>query len=146
MFGVVSQKGTGIGVFSSGLFSADMLCDLRWVTSLSGTLFPYPHILPAHLSTHSLTCWLTHLSIPSICKYCLRIYHLLNGRAKSLQSCPPLCNPMDCSPWTGSFIHGILQARTLEWVAVPSSRGSSRLRDWTHVSYISCIGRQVLYH
>ena len=42
---------------------------------------------------------------------------------KSLQSCPPLCKPMDCSP-PGSSVHGILLARTLEWVAMPSSRGS----------------------
>ena len=45
----------------------------------------------------------------------------------------------------GSSVHGILQARTLEWVAMPSSRGSSPLRDQTHVSFISCIGRWVLY-
>ena len=38
------------------------------------------------------------------------------------QLCPTLCDPMDCSP-PGSFIHGILQARILEWVAMPSSRG-----------------------
>ena len=41
---------------------------------------------------------------------------------------------------------GILQARILEWVAIPISRGSSWPRDRTHVSYISCIGRWVLYH
>ena len=46
-------------------------------------------------------------------------------RAKSLQSCLTLWNPTDCSP-PGSSVHGILQARTLEWVAVPSSRGSSQ--------------------
>ena len=44
--------------------------------------------------------------------------------AKSLQSCLTLCDPMNCSP-PGSSIHGILQARILEWVAMPSSRGSS---------------------
>ena len=44
--------------------------------------------------------------------------------AKSLQSCPTLCDLMDCS-LPGFSIHGILQARTLEWVAMPSSRGSS---------------------
>ena len=44
--------------------------------------------------------------------------------SKSLQSCPTLCNPMDDSP-PGSSVHGILQARILEWVAVPFSRGSS---------------------
>ena len=42
---------------------------------------------------------------------------------KSLQSCPTLCDPMDCSP-PHSSVHGILQARILEWVAMPSSRGS----------------------
>ena len=65
--------------------------------------------------------------------------------AKSLQSCLTLCDPMDYNP-LGSSIHGILQARILEWVAMPSSRGSSRPRDHTHVSYVSCIGRQVLHH
>ena len=40
--------------------------------------------------------------------------------AKSLQSCPTLCDPMDCSP-PGSSVHGILQARTLEWVAISFS-------------------------
>ena len=63
---------------------------------------------------------------------------------KLLQSCPTLCNPMDCNP-PGSSVHGILQARTLEWVAIPASRGSSPPGDWTCVSYISYIGRQVLY-
>ena len=64
---------------------------------------------------------------------------------KSLQSCVTLCDSMDCSP-PGSSVHGILQATILEWIAMPSSRGSSRPRDRTHVSYISYIGRQVLYH
>ena len=49
------------------------------------------------------------------------------------QPCPALCNPMDCSP-SGSSVHGILQARILEWVAMPSSRGSSQPRDRTRVS------------
>ena len=52
---------------------------------------------------------------------------------------------MDCS-LPGSFVHGVLQAEIVEWVAVSSSRGSSRPRDQTHISYIPCIGRQVLYH
>ena len=45
--------------------------------------------------------------------------------AKLLQSCLTLCNPVDCS-LTGSCVHGILQVRILEWVAMFSSRGSSR--------------------
>ena len=44
------------------------------------------------------------------------------------QSCPNLCDPMDCSPPVSS-VHGILQARVLEWVAVSFSRGSSQPRD-----------------
>ena len=43
---------------------------------------------------------------------------------------------MDCSP-PGSSVHGILQGRTLEWIAIPFSRGSSQLRDQTRVSYIA---------
>ena len=59
-------------------------------------------------------------------------------RAKSLQSRPTLRHPMD---WNlpGSFLHGILQARILEWVFTPFSRGSSQLMDRTHISYGSCI-------
>ena len=52
--------------------------------------------------------------------------------------------------WTvaqpGSSVHGMLQARILEWIAMLSSRGSSWLRERTQVSHVSCIGRLVLYH
>ena len=65
--------------------------------------------------------------------------------AKLSQLCPTLCNPMNCSP-PGSSVHGILQTRILGWVAISFSRGSSQPRDRTCVSYVSCIGRQVLYH
>ena len=61
------------------------------------------------------------------------------------QFCLTLCNPMDCS-LPDSSVHGILQARILEWVAMPSSRGSFQPRDRTPVSYVSCTGSQVLYH
>ena len=46
----------------------------------------------------------------------------------------------------GSSLHGILLARILEWVDISSSRESSRPRNWTHIFYGSCIGRQILYH
>ena len=52
------------------------------------------------------------------------------------QSCPILCDPMDCSP-PGSSVHGLLQARILQWVALPFSRGSSWLRDQTCVFYVA---------
>ena len=51
-------------------------------------------------------------------------------------SCLTLCDPMDCSP-PGSSVHGILQARRLEWVAMPFSRGSSQPRDQTFVFCIA---------
>ena len=67
---------------------------------------------------------------------------LLESESESevAQSCPTLCDPVDCSP-PGSSIHGILQARILEWVAISFSRGSSQPRDRTHVSRIA--GRHV---
>ena len=65
-------------------------------------------------------------------------------RAKLLQSYPILCDPMDSNLSVFS-VHGILQGRILEWFAMPSL-GSSWPRDWTSISYISSIGRWVLYH
>ena len=62
---------------------------------------------------------------------------------KLLQSCPTLWDTMDYS-LPGLFVHGILLARILEWIAMPSSRGSSQSRDQTHVSYFSCIDRWIL--
>ena len=55
-------------------------------------------------------------------------------KVKVAQSCLTLCDPMDYT------VHGILQARILEWVALPFSRGSSQPRDRT------CVGRRVLHH
>ena len=55
---------------------------------------------------------------------------------KITQSCPTLCDPMDCS-LPGSSIHGIFQARVLEWGAIAFSKGSSWLRDQTQVSCIA---------
>ena len=51
-------------------------------------------------------------------------------KVKISQSCLTLCDPMDYT------VHGILQARILEWVAIPVSRGSSQPGDWTQVSHI----------
>lgn len=61
------------------------------------------------------------------------------------KSCLTLCDPLVYS-LPGSSVSGIFRARILDWVATPSSRGSSQPRDGTCVSYVSCIGRQVLYH
>ena len=61
--------------------------------------------------------------------------------AKSLQSYSTLCYSMDCSP-PGSSILGVLQAKLLEWVAMPS-RSSSQCRDQTHVPWSSCIAGEL---
>ena len=61
------------------------------------------------------------------------------------QSCSTFCNPVDCHP-PGSSVHEILQARILEWFAISFTRRSSWPRDWTHISWVSCIDRQILYH
>ena len=55
-------------------------------------------------------------------------YHMLSPIKKVAQSCPTLCDPMDCS-LPGSSVHGIFQARILKWVSISFSRGSSRPRD-----------------
>ena len=60
---------------------------------------------------------------------------LKESESEVTQLCPTLCDPMDCS-LPGSSLHGILQARVLEWVATSFSRGSSQLRDQTQVSHI----------
>ena len=61
------------------------------------------------------------------------------------QSCPALCNPVDCS-LPGPSVHRIPQARIPEWVAISFSRGSSWPRDQTWILWFSCFGRQILYH
>ena len=55
-----------------------------------------------------------------------------------------LCDSTDWSP-PGPSVHGILQARILQRVDISSSRVSSQPRDWTCISCVSCIGRQILY-
>ena len=80
----------------------------------------------------------------------LKLSHLSSGllvvklmcMLSHFKSCPPLCNPMDCSP-PGSSVYGISQTRILEWVAIPISRSSSWPRDGTCISFI---GRWILYH
>ena len=75
----------------------------------------------------------------------IHVYKCNVARMLSLQLCPTLCDPMDYSP-PGSSVHGIVQARMLEWVAMTSSRGSSRPGIQTLISYVSCIGRWILNH
>ena len=73
----------------------------------------------------------SHLMFPTTIRfrYCCAVLCLV------AQSCPTLCNPMDCN-LPGSSVHGILQARILEWIAMPSSRESFQHGDQTQVSRI----------
>ena len=81
-------------------------------------------ILKDQLNVWCFSCCLFRINSSLLNSSCL---------SKLLLSCLTLCNPMDCSP-PGSPVHGTLQARILEWVAEPSSRGSSQPR--TCVSYL----------
>ena len=63
----------------------------------------------------------------------MRLLYLSESESEVAQSCLTLCGPVDCS-LPGFSIHGILQARILEWVTISFSRGSSRPRDRTQVS------------
>ena len=62
-----------------------------------------------------------------------------------VRACSVVSDPTDCN-LPGSSVHGISQARILQWVAISSSWESSQPRDRTHVSCVSCVGRWVLYH
>ena len=98
------------------------------------TLLLWPWDKASHLRLWGRTPLSLSLSIYIyICIYICAVH------AKSLQLCPTLCDPLDYS-LPGSSVHGIFQARILEWVAVPSSRGSSQFRERTRIfcgSYIA---------
>ena len=110
---------------------------LFWLPRALGILCLGPHLcLPVSTSAFSL-----HFSE---CQACLSFLsedssHWIQVlKVLAAQSCLTLCDPMDCRP-PGSSVHRILQARILEWVAIPSSRGSSQPRDRTHDFFIAGI-------
>ena len=73
------------------------------------------------------------------------LYCKLKQKSLHAQSCPTLRHPLDCT-LAGFSVHGALQARILEWVAISYSRGSSWPRDQTNISCVSCISRWILFH
>ena len=87
-------------------------------------------------SEHTHTHTHTHIYI--------YIYTHIHIHAQLLQLCLTFCDPIDCS-LPGFSVHGILQIRLLEWVAIPSSRGSSLPKDRTQASCVSCIDRRIFY-
>ena len=101
-----------------------------------------------YLSSQQDCLWVIHLLIQLSTEHLLSVRSSAThvcARTKFAQSCPTLCNSMDCSP-PDSSVHGIFQAGILEWVAIPFSRGSFWPRGRIRVFYVSCTGRQVLYH
>ena len=100
------------------------VCLYLWAVIISYAFIPHPLKLTWELKlTWFQGSWFT----------CVKTQR----KGKSL-SCPTLCDPMDCS-LPGFSVHGIFQARVLEWVAISFSRGSSWPRDRTRVSHI--VGR-----
>ena len=100
------------------LFNPLKLCEVCLMTCLWSIYANTLRAIERLKSICIIQFWGVHL--------CVSVYACMC--AKSLQSCPALCEPMDCSP-PGSSVHGILQARMLEWVATRSSRVSSQPRD-----------------
>ena len=123
----------------------------------SGLAFLSPGDLPDPGMEHSacisrwiLYHWVTSEAI-GICEHALKggegdkqfgviDNRLLSHKHADAQSCPTLCNPMNCSP-PGSSVYEISQARLLEWVDIFSFRGSSQPKDWT---WVSCIAGRFL--
>ena len=96
---------------------------------------PFPAVPCPTLSCKTLTSNLSTV-LPGLLDECAVLSHFN-------------CVWLFATSWTVArqalFFHGILQAKILEWVAMPSSRASSWPRDQNRISYFSCIGRQVLY-
>ena len=109
---------------------------MSWSCTLPPLSLTWPLKMPADpvQRVHGFRAWATCSFIGMCMLACL-----------VAKSCPNLCELMDCCP-PGSSVHGILQARILECVAISSSTGSSWLRDRTLVSCVFCIDRQILYH
>ena len=128
------------------IFAAESLISFLLLSWLETLLEVPPHGGPAHCGGVGLCLY---VNVHGYCEYmhvyicmcaCICVWTCVCEYA---QSCPTLYNPINCSP-PGSSIRGILQARILEWIALSSSRGSSRPRDQNFVSYVSCIGRWIL--
>ena len=121
-------------------FLRDEWIPLYWFTSqkyIQTYFVADPELDPEDIARDSW-CYAGRVYSLSSCVGCMHAWKVTSGVSDSFK-------PMDCSP-AGYSVHGILQARILEWVAMLSSRGSSWPRDQTQISYISCIGGWVLFH
>ena len=104
---------------------------------LPGLLWPLycPSLLPqvAAYTFPQGNCWLLTLLLAQ-----QNTMHVCMHACLRAQCCLTLCHPVVCSLLSFS-VHGVFQARILEWVAISSSRGSFLPKDWTHLSCVSCI-------
>ena len=118
-----------LGIDSSCSMKSFFFLRVLWANGLQAYLGDIVGLVPDHLNKANTAInrvmWL--FWFPIAYKFYLHCVH-----TKSFQSCLTPWNPMDSTP-TGSSVHGIFQARILEWVAIFYSR-SSRPRDWTRVS------------
>ena len=123
---VTSSSGPPVTPLARGPLYMSVLCS------------PFIQLNHLHLQISAkITSFREDLPGVSHCPQALSFLHSEKVKVLIAQSCPTLCNPMDCSP-SGSSVHGILQARILEWLAIPFSRGSSQPRDLPHCRQILC--------
>ena len=112
--------------------------NVRWV---SGKMVRQTSVPPFVRSTDPAMMWAPRG------EWATSLFQSASVWAKLLQACLTLCNPMHCSPQAPlSMGFSSQETRTLEWVAISFSRESSRPRNRTHISYVTCISRQALYH
>ena len=107
-----------------------------WQTSSHYSWLILKLVVIGKLSAPVQMLWVMTLTDTSVSSICVCLV---------TQSCLTLCDPLDCSP-PGSSVHGIFQAKMLEWVAISCSRGSCWPRGWTRIYCVSDTGRQILDH
>ena len=118
------------------MFAHTNLPGYKWTNCLSQVGLPISLSLAGAIGICTSLCQLLKLKTYSLRNCGASTFH--HGKCKlklATQSSLTLCDPMDCSP-PDSSVHGILQARILEWVAISFSRGSSQPRDQTQVTHI----------
>ena len=145
-------KGDGLGIFCLNCFNTWKKYQLEFSFDIRKKKFCSQRLVGRKIEGRAFFPLVWNQSIPkrildiilclfyhAIVKFPL-LFHCC--ACSAAQFCPTLCDSLDCSP-PGSFVHGISQARILEWVAISFSRVSSWSRNRT---WVSCIGRRILYH
>ena len=144
----IPARQASLSITNSGVHS-DSRPSTQWChPAISSSVVPFsscPQSLPASGSfpmSQLFTSAGQSIGVSALASFLPKKSQGWSGWSPSEWSCSILCDPMDCSP-PGSSVHGVSQARRLEWVSISFSRASSWPRDWT---WVSCIGRWILYH